>query len=332
MTLNGIDYLGAGRYKNTVIAEHPRDFGFGAFLEFDGFGKTYDLFDQMGRLGVPFFHPQVMWQDNHQFRPEHVKVVEQRCKLLAPIANRYKDKNWFISPCCENELNATQFEPFAQAVLRQIPFAIVVNSPNANKGHRSTKWLNEFHGNDPRLRAGDGHSWDGTNIVDSDVTRIKNINLLYSMIWNSQCNGRRNTADKTPRAQRKFWPTPKQIDSWIYLYTHAKGTTSIPRGWIFKSHSDQHTVPPSGKDQKPCWVKLPRFKAIEVKALNGQLIDKAPYFGTFEGGGYRFYHSDWGFTLSEKAKRIQGHGLCNVFADGKKVGTVNLAFREGSYR
>ena len=124
----GIDHLGAARYKSTVIAEHPRDYGFGAFLDVDGFGKTYDLFDKMGSLGVPFFHVQVMWRDGHDFKPEDVKTVEQRCKQLAPIAKKYKNKTWFISPCCENELNATQFQPFAEAVLRQIPFAIVVNS------------------------------------------------------------------------------------------------------------------------------------------------------------------------------------------------------------
>lgn len=338
----GWDALGAARYKNTAISEHPREFGFGAFLDVDGFGKTYDLFDKMGSLGVPFFHPQVMWQDNHQFKPEHVRVVEQRCRLLAPIANKYKDKPWYISPCCENELNAAQFEPFAQAVLRQIPFAIVINSPNGGgKGHRSSKYKNEFHGNDSRLRGGDGHSWDGTNIVDSDITRIKNMNLAYSMIWNSQCNGnrrifkpgdKRGPKDYINRKDRIFWPTPKQIDSWIYLVTHSRGATKLPNNWIFKSHGDQHTMPPSGKDQKPVWVKLPKFKAIEVKARNGQLIDKAPYFGTFEGGGHRYYHSDWGFTLSEKARRIQGDGLCEVFADGKRVGHINLAFRDGSYR
>ena len=152
------------------------------------------------------------------------------------------------------------------------------------------------------------------------------------MIWNSQCNGRRNLEDKTPRKDRKYWPTPKQIDSWVYLTTHSKGATKIPKGWIFKSHSDQHTVPPSGRDQKPVWVKLPKFRVIEVKARNGAVIDRAPYFGTFAGGGHRYYHSDWGYALTEKAKRIQGDGLCDVFADGKKVGQINLAYRDGVYR
>lgn len=342
MTSYGIDFLGAARYKKTVISEHPRDFGFGAFLDVDGFGATYDLFDQMASLGAPFLKPQMLWEDNHQFKTEHLKILEARCKKLALIVAKHPDKRWFISPCCENELNEKQFEPFAQIVLKHIPRATVVNSPNGNgKGHRSTKYQNEFHGDDPRARFGDGHSFDGDNITDSNIEALKAKGFLYLMIWNSQCNGnrkifkpgdKRGPQDFVERAKRIYWPTPKQIDSWIYLITHNKGEVKLPKDWIFKSHSDQHSQPPAGKDQKPCWVKLPKFRAIEVKARNGQLIDKAPYFGTFEGGGHRYYHNDWGFILSEKAKRIQGDGLCDVFADGKKVGTINLAFRGGSFR
>lgn len=339
---HGCAFLGGARYPKTVLAEHPRDYGFQIFVDVDGFGKAYKLIEQVANMGVPFIIPNLIWQDGHQFKPEHIKLAHERSKILKPIIEAHKNIDWFINPCTENELNASKFEPFAEAVRSQLKNVQIVNSPNGGgKGHRSSKYLNEFHGTDPRLRGGDGHSWDGANIVDSDVTRIKNMNLVYSTIWNSQCNGNRKVfkddkergpKDFKDRAKRIYWPTPKQIDSWIYLYTHGKGATSLPRGWIFKSHADQHDVPPAGKDQKPVWVKLPKFRAIEIRARNGQLIDRAPYFGTFAGGGHRYYHTDWGFTLSEKAKRIQGDGLCDVFADGKKVGTINLAFRDGTFR
>lgn len=325
----GIDFLGGARYQKTVLAEQPRAYGFGGFLEVDGFGAMYDLIKGLDAFGLPFIRAHVMWKDDHNFSQGDVKIVETRAKKLASLKLKTK---LYVSPCCENRLDAGKFEPFANAVRKHLPSAIIVNCPVKGSGHRSNKYLNEFHGSDPRAKAGDGFSFDGENIVDSDVEKYKAKGFEYFMIWNSQCNGRRNLEDKTPRKDRKFWPTSKQIDSWVYLTTHSKGATKIPRDWIFKSHSDQHTVPPSGKDQKPVWVKLPKFKAIEVKARNGALIDKAPYFGTFAGGGHRYYHSDWGYALTDKAIRIQGDGLCDVFADGKKVGQITLAFRDGSYR
>ena len=123
----------------------------------------------------------------------------------------------------------------------------------------------------------------------------------------------------------------RQIDSWIYL-SKDKGETKLPKGWIYKSHSDQHTTPPSGKDQKPVWISPVKASEIILRASNGQVIDKAKYFGTFQGGGYRYYHADWGYLLAEKAVRIQGGPVCDVVINGKVVGRVNPAFRDNLYR
>lgn len=338
----GMDFLGGARYQKTVLAEQPRSYGFGIFADVDGFGKAYKLIEQIAALKVPFIRIQLIWKDDHKFRPDDVKVAENRAKLLAPIIARNLGIKWYISPCCENELNPEQFEPFAQVVKKHCPWVEIVNSPNAGRGHVSKKYINEYHHEKPR-GGRFAFSYDGANCVDSDIESDKRsyANAEYFMLWNSQCNGnrkifkpgdKRGKDDHKDRAKRIYWPTAKQIDSWIYTTTHSKGATACPKGGIFKSHGDQHTVPPSGKDQKPVWVKYPQWKAIEVRARNGQLIDRAPYFGKFDGGGHRYYHSDWGFTLAEKARRIQGDSVCDVFANGKRIGRINLAFRDGNYR
>lgn len=342
----GIDFLGGARYQQTILAEHPRTYGFGCFAEVEGFGKAYDLIDKVASLDVPFIRIQLIWKDDHNFTDKDLLVAKKRCQILAPIINKYPKVKWYISPCCEHRFSKhEQFDKFARVLLDTLPASkyYIVNSPDG-AGLKSNIYLNEFHGGIVKpTHTACAFSFDGGQCVDSDIETYKTnyANSEYFMLWNSQCNGnrkvfkpgdKRGPTDYVDRAKRIYWPTPKQIDSWVYLTTHNKGNTKIPKGWIFKSHSDQHTMPPSGKDQKPCWVKLPKFKAIEIRAQNGQLIDKAPYFGTFEGGGHRYYHSDWGYILAEKAFRIQGHCVCNVFADSKKVGQINLAFRDGSFR
>lgn len=328
----GMDFLGGARYQKTVLAEQPRAFGFGVFADVDGFGKAYKLIEQVAALGVPFIRVQLMWKDDHNFRASDIPEIRKRARLLAPIIDKYRSVKWYVSPCCEHNLSESQFEPFAQAV--GLPVTIV-NSPNKGRGFVSRKYLNEYHHEDkPRAGGKFAFSFDGANQVDSDIEKYKANykDAEYFMLWNSQCNGRRNLTDKTPRKDRKYWPTDKQIDSWVWQANRSKGSVKLPAKWLLKSHSDQHTMPPSGKDQKPVWIVPVKASAIVLKARNGQVIDTARYFGAFTGGGFRYYHTQWGFELAQKAIRIQGDAICDVFVNDKKVGTVNPAFREGGYR
>jgi hypothetical protein len=331
----GIDFLGGARYAKTVLQEHPRSYGFGIFADVDGFGKAYDLIDKVAALGVPFIRVQAIWKDDHNFGASELKTLENRCKLLLPIIKKHPSVKWYVSPCCEHNLDQRKFQLFADVVAKYLGGLVsIVNSPNFKKGFVSKDYLNEYHHEEkPRSGGRFAFSFDGANCVDNDVTKYKANykDAEYFFWWNSQCNGRRNLEDKTPRKDRKYWPTDKQIDSWIWL-AKDKGNPKLPAKWLLKSHSDQHTVPPSGKDQKPVWIIPVKARAVVVKASNGQVIDEARYFGTFQGGGFRYYHQSWGYELAQKAIRIQGHPVCDVFVNNKKIGSINLAFREGNYR
>ncbi len=331
----GIDFLGGARYQKTVLQNHPRSWGFGVFAEVDGFGKAYQLIDQVAALGVPFIRVQMIWKDDHKFGANELKVLEQRCKLLKPILLKHPSVKFYVSPCCEHELNEAAWNKFAGVVINILGgLCQLVNSPNYKKGFVSREYINEYHHEEkPRSGGKYAFSFDGANCVDSDVEKYKANykDAVYFMFWNSQCNGRRNLEDKTPRAQRKFWPTAKQIDSWIWLH-RVKGATQMRKSDLLKSHSDQHTVPPSGKDQKPVFIIPEKAKELVLKADNGQTIDTARYFGTFTGGGHRYYCTQWGFDLAQKALRIHGKPTANLFLNGKRIGVVNCAFREGKFR
>jgi len=331
----GMDFLGGARYAKTVLAEQPRAFGFGIFADVDGFGKAYSLIKQVAALKVPFIRVQLMWKDDHKFTSADLPEIRARAKRISLIVAKHPGIKWYVSPCCEHELKEAQWLEFANATRAYCPNAVVVNSPNKGKGFVSAQYINEYHHEDkPRSGGKYAFSYDGANQVDSDIEKHKAAfkDAEYFMLWNSQCNGRRNLEDKTPRIDRKYWPTAKQIDSWVWQANRSKGSVKLPAKWLLKSHSDQHTVPPSGKDQKPVWIVPVKASAIVVKARNGQVIDSAKYFGTFQGGGFRYYHTQWGFELAQKAIRIQKDAVCDVFVNDKKVGTINLAFREGSYR
>ncbi len=329
----GLDYLGGAKFKSLAIAEHPRDWAAGVFSYVDGFGDALPLVEELAKLGTPIIRVHLMWRDDHNFTSKDLPFVLKEAKRLKPIIEKYPNVKWYVSPVCEHRLNEKQWLEFANAVTK-IVNANLVNTPEVGKGFVSKNFLNEYHGADSRPRGGRcAFSFDGKNCVDADVEAYKKNykDAEYFMFWNCQINGRLKLEDKTPRPQRKAYPISRQIDSWIQL-SKDKGATKLPKGWLFKSHSDQHTTPPSGKDQKPVWISPTKAAEIILKTRNGQIVDKAKYYGTFQGGGFRYYCSDWGYLIADKAKRIQGDSLCDVFVNNKKIGVVNPAFREGIYR
>jgi len=331
----GIDYKAAGNYSKVILDEHPNEWGAGGFTKIDGFIDSIPTFEKLIKTGrLTFIRYDLSWNDNHKYGSEYKSIVKREALRIRKLLT-YPIKH-YVNPVTEHELDERRWMEFAEIVnsaLSGLNYELV-NVPNGNKGFISSRYLNEFHGGTQKPRgARYAFSFDGTNCVDANVEQYKAnyCNAEYFMWWNCQCNGRMNVNDKTPRPRRKAYPTSNQIDSWIYL-KNDKGETKIPKDWIYKSHSDQHSAPPQGKDQKPVWVKLPKFKAIELRARNGQIISKAPYYGTYEGGGHRYYHSEWGYLIAEKCKRIQKDCLCEVWADGKKYGVINPAFRDGVYR
>ncbi|RTL03777.1 hypothetical protein EKK58_12000 [Candidatus Dependentiae bacterium] len=343
-----MDYLGGARFKKLIIEQHPMSYGAGFFSYVDGFGDSLPVVSALAAKGCLLFRIHLCWKDNHKFTRADLPFVAKEARRLKPIIARHSNVKWYVSPCCEHELSSDEWDAFADIVRRELSGVNyeLVNSPNHNKGFVSKTILNEYHGAEKSPRRGSGRyafSFDGTNIVDSDVELYKDNyeQAEYWGVWSSQMNGnrkifkagdKRGEKDFIDRAKRVYFPTAKQLDSWIHLTTNSKSATRIPQGWIMKSHSDQHSITPSGKDQKPVWIIPQKVKEIVIKARNGQVIDTAKYYDRFIGGGHRYYCTQWGYDLANKAKRIQGDALCDIIFEGRKVGVINLAFRDGVYR
>lgn len=332
----GLDLLGLAKYSDDTIKAFPAGFGVGCFTFVDGFGDALPKLERLLKTGkVTFCRLQLMWKDRHDFNTGNdLKFVAKECDRILPLMRRYPNVEWYVSPCCEHRLNTQKWNIFAGVVSRKLTGVrfTLVNSPE--KALAIDGVINEAHHVKPfgKRRA---FSYDGKNCTDSDVEKDKreHAGAEYFMFWNCQANGRFSSdpkKDPTPRAQRKHYPVPDQILGWAFL-ANSKGPTSLPPQVIFKPFADQHESPdgkPKGKDQKPAILKLPKYRRIEFKK-NGKTVATAPYFGTYEGGGHRYYFGDWGHKIAKKAG---GNFVCDVVADGKKIGALNPNFRDGSYR
>jgi hypothetical protein len=200
--------------------------------------------------------------------------------------------------------------------------------------------INEVHGDDNRIVSNRlDFSFDGTGAFDSDVETYKKkfskAETFY--LWYSGMNGRLNDNDKTPRPQRKAWPTARYLDSLSYLSTD-RGKVSVPKDWILKSHADRHTTPPEPRAGKPVIIAPDVGNTIECLSSKNQKIctaTKGPLYKENRPGKpkrYIYRIDDWGYLLAEKAKRISGSPRVKLRVKGKSVGIGHLAFRGGTFR
>jgi len=331
----GLDHLGLAKYGNLALAEHPEGWALGAFSQ--TFGDAIPAVKRIIDSGrCPRIRLHLLWKDDHNFGAREFEAIRREARRIRPFYDAYKSKAEIrISGACEHKLKRADAERLKAIVQRELPGVAYVNTPWIKGGGQTISGINEIHGNEARAIGGVyDFSFDGNNAVDSDVVsiakRLSGADTFY--IWNSQCNGRKTTADKTPRPERKAWPTSRYIDSWIALSRLPVGKTSLPAKWIYKSHADQHDVPPEPRAGKPVWICPIKAGEIIVRCRNGQIVDRAKYYGTFTGGGYRFYGGEWGYLTAEKARRIQGDTLCQVVINGKVVGVIDPSFRAGSFR
>lgn len=340
----GIDALALAKYKSVIIRYMPKGWGIGVFAKVDGFGDGLTALSEVlaKRSDIPFVRVQLAWRDDHNFTSRDYRMVKEQAARLLPIIQKYPTKDWFVSPTCEDKLNESNWKKFGSIVsyeLRSVPFNLV-HSPI--KTGKFSGVINEYH----HEKGGDAYSYDGSNCFDSDVEGDKSSykDSPYYFFWCPQCNGnrkvfkpgdKRGPLDFKERNKRVFWLIKEQVESMAAL-AGLRGAISIavPK-LIWKSHSDQHTPKPSGKDCKPV-VITPLNVRPEILQLkkNGRVVStssrKQPYNEKKPDGtngrqvGWRYYFPKWGYQISTSPLELWG--------GRKKLAVVNPAFRCFNYR
>lgn len=326
----GIDHLGGARYADVLVNNHPNGFAAGIFTQRELFGDGYAVIDRLlAKRRVPLVRFNLRWSDSHNFsRADFPRIVAEAKRGLY-VVNKYPNVECEFSGATEHQLNAKDAEELARQILGVIPERCsYVNNPWLGRGAfiaPGPRIKNEVHGNDaqrPKTGGAYNFSFDGTDAFDVNVTALKNRlnDADVFFIWTSQSNGRRNAGDTTPRPQRKFWPTGNLIKMMAHLAT-PEGPVSLPKNYLLKPKSDQHTVPPQPRELRPVMIVPPSVKKLELRRGTQSFPAGKPQ--PFDDGRVRFYFPKFGYEM--------GANL-DVIANGKKVGTVNAGFRAGQFR
>lgn len=334
--LFGLDQLGAAKYADVAVREHPQGWVFGVFT--NTFGDAAPVVAAIAKGGrAAGIRLNLAWKDAHNFSRKDFDSIAKEAKRFAPLIKRFPNLTWYVSGATEHTLSGPDAYLLREKVLGQLPSsAIYVNNPWDGKGAFLEGAVNEVHGADaqvPNIGGRFGFSCDGSDCFDVDITKLKErfAGAEYFMFWCSQFNGRKNASDPTPRPQRKAWPGAQLIDATIYLHND-QGDVSLPKNYLIKPKADQHSVPPEPRALKPVVICPVKADRLELVASNGQVVAVSSASQPFADGRYRYYFDQYGYQISEKAKRIHGSPVVSMRVNRKIVGTCNLAFRQGGFR
>lgn len=330
----GVANLGLSEYGDVAVKGHPKGFANVTFT--NTFTDAYQEIDDLLATGkVPFQEYNLFWNDKHIVKKSDFPFIVDEAKKYSKLAVKYKDSvECAFSGATEHMLNKKDATELANRVLEVIPdFCVYVNNPWVGKGafiDPGPRIWNEVHGADaqkPKIGGKYIFNFDGSDVFDYRVDKIKKrlSDAEVFFIWTSQNNGRKNRNDKTPRPQRKAWPTVELLELEGFQATQL-GRVKLPnKDYTIKPKADQHMVPPEKRALKPVYVFPIQAQYLELWAA-GKKIIKSENSQPFQDGRRRYYFNEYGHRIVEKAK--QPSLDIYAFPGKKKIGKGNPGQRQ----
>lgn len=315
-----LDTLAAAQYGQE-LRHLPVEFGIRGFAKKE-FGDFFPVAKAELARGRPWVGVNLLWSDTHQFGDKDLAFVKKEAQRYQPLCKQYPGK---IELATFTEHNLTNPDKYHDEVQKVAPDCGIINS--VWKGAFSKKYRNEVHGNHARPPGRYNYSFDGTNSVDSNVVKYLQNHYQAEVfcMWHPRLNLRYRMKDTANRAQRvkeakERSPDKNMLLSLAYLFT-PPGPINIPKNWLIKSHAEKHDAN-DAKGDKLLIISPVKAPSITLKRF-GASIATLPYYGVFDGGGYRYYWNRFGYTA--------GANL-DVLIGKKNYGTINGGFRAGNFR
>lgn len=334
----GLDVLAAPKYPKKVFAYVPTTFALGFFDSvFTKHEQSLKFTREAATLGYPLLKSHIFpeeWRGDHKFvKRSDFKKIGERAKHYEEIALAFPGTEIQLSGCCEHVLNAKDAGELRYVVEAAAPHCSYVNSPAPSMGGAILPGVNnELHtvGGKPPSKlfqiSGDGIvNGEGVTSIDADawLKRWKDAYVLW--FWIPLFNMRRDDTTAPPK-ERTQKPDEKDFKAVIRL-TEPRGEEPTfpfptlktwPKGWIYKSDSEDKTLKPGEKDDgrrnRPCLIApTEEGEDVVLKASNGKRLGIFKDFGTFnQQPGFRRAYSGrggiglYGYEIEDLAEKASG--------------------------
>ena len=337
-----LDYLAGAHYESEILSAHTP--GVGAGFLYRPFKDPINVAAKMAAKGgiyCPLIRIHGEFQYDHTF--ENASAIIDYTVRANSLALKYPGTQFFYSPRCEPISSRAQALEIMLACSRRVTAGNLRLVNGVYRGPSLPGVIDEVHG--AKVRAPDGEFWfksaDGVggNLirrpdvydprwVDIDVPAWMDggPNLAAAFGWNFRFNLKYGPKDKTPVEKRKLKPSVEYIKGHTRLLFPIGGKQELKKGVTWKAFADDHGKGDK-KDNKALVIIPDKHSSVSLYDVRGREISKAKYYGTFEGGGYRYYFPEWAYQLAAEALRKSGSEFCTIRAGRANYGRVNPAFR-----
>lgn len=335
----GIDYLLAGKYPEVVIENHPKGFACGFIWEVDGSPKTDKVINKLlisGKCLKTRIH--LSWRDDHNFSEKDIPIAVAKAREVAKIVEKHPTVEFYVSPWLEHRASLSLLNKLVPQVKNALPSRVKYVNSYIDGGAYLPNEINEVHHTFTVPKGKYIHSFDGVTALDADVEKYKKVHNKAELFffWDWSANSRYSSEDPTPRKDRKL-KLPSQLIKSFVLMSKPKGKTSLPSKDLFKAYAEAEPLgsdhsKPIPRSWKPLFIVGDKADSIILKAKK-----KTVAIFKFEkkyahGYGYVYRSSDWGIDIAEKILKLKKNTVANVWVGKKKLGKVNVVFRENLYR
>lgn len=339
----GLDYLAGAHYESTILKAHQP--GVAAGFLFSPFKDPLPTAAKMARRGreyVPLIRIHRKFEYDHDFPKKEWGALEQYTKAMNAFALQYPTIDVFYSPTCENNLKRAAATELMLMCSRHITARNLQLVNSIYKGAPLPGIVDEVHGirasnpdNEFWFKSADGIG--GTLIrppstyeprwTDINIPVWMNVNERCAAIfgWNFRFNLKYGPKDKRPVEKRNSMPSVDYIKGHTRPLFPIGGKQELTVTW--KPFADDHGGGEASKDNKAMCILPDRVSRVKVHDAKGAVVDELPYFGTYDGGGYRYYSKQYAYKIAERAKRLTGSEFCTLRADRRNYGRFNPAFR-----
>lgn len=333
----GMDYLGGAKYPNIILRNHPKGWAAGFFDS--TFGNIWGLVDKLAASGkCPLIKINGPWTKHLYIPKQHDKAIFVALAKTVAAAKKYPRVKFQFAPICENDNTTAAYTQLLQRCREKGEGVEIINSMGT-KGRVVPGFKPEIHGNTRIPSGAYQYSYDGTSTVDSDVEKDKktHANSGVFFMWHPAYNLKYKTKlsadlhepkhviknDTSPPKERVCKPTPELIKSLERLGRPISGTPKLKPREIWKSHADRNNTPPESREYKPVFITPLSVARIELRDGDKVLAVSAPR-KKYVDDRFVYRFDRYGYQIADK--------VVDIYANGKKHGSINPAFRVGSFR
>lgn len=333
----GLDVLGAAKFPSIALRNWPA--GWAAGLFDSTFGNIWGLVDKLAASGkCPLIKVNGPWTA-HQYEPsKHDKAIFAALEKTFAMADKYRDVQFQFAPVCENDNTTAAYNALLARCRSRVHRVEVINS-RGTRGKEVPGFTSEVHGSTKAPDSFYQYSYDGTSTVDANVVKDlethKKARVFF--LWHPAFNLKYKTKlsadlhepkhviknDTAPPKERNCKPTPELIKSLERLGSPIKGTPKLGRREIWKSHADRNNTPPESREYKPVFISPVSAPRIELRD-GSSVIAISQGRRKFVDDRFVYRFDKFGYQMSDK--------VVDIYANGKKIGSVNPAFRAGDFR